>query len=463
MNRTRTADIEVPLPEVSAKDRHRAYPSYRSTETYWIPEIPEGWDFKRLRYVVTFPTKAEVRNMQPTELVSFIPMEAVGEYGGLVLDGTRPLTEVINGYTYFRDGDVLVAKITPCFENGKGAVAGGLLGGIGFGTTELHVLRAGPEILPDFLFYLTVSDDFRRLGTAEMYGAGGQKRVPEDFIKELRHPLPPLPEQRAIAAFLDRETARIDALVAKKERLIALLQEKRTALISHAVTKGLNPDVKMKDSGVEWLGEVPEHWAVVRLRRLGRVDQGCSFPHAFQGQETGEFSWFKVNDMNKGGNEVFLHHAENNVELEIVRRLQAPIFPAGTVVFPRVGAALLTNKRRILPRPAITDDNIFAFIPSAILPQYIYMVLMLVDMASLCSSGLVPTVTFSVINDLYVPLPPKSEQDTIVARIDGECKEIAALISKVDVAITLLREYRTALISAAVTGKIDVREEVPCP
>ena len=100
-----------------------------------------------------------------------------------------------------------------------------------------------------------------------MYGAGGQKRVPEDFIRDLRHPLPSEPEQRAIAAFLDRETARIDALVAKKERLIELLQEKRTALITRAVTKGLDPNVPMKDSGVEWLGEIPAHWEVKPLTK----------------------------------------------------------------------------------------------------------------------------------------------------------------------------------------------------
>jgi type I restriction enzyme S subunit len=95
-----------------------------------------------------------------------------------------------------------------------------------------------------------------------MYGAGGQKRVPGSFVENLPHPLPPVPEQRAIAAFLDRETARVDALVAKNERLIELLQEQRAALITHAVTKGFNPTVCMKESSVEWLGQIPAHWEV---------------------------------------------------------------------------------------------------------------------------------------------------------------------------------------------------------
>ena len=206
-----------------------------------------SWEARRLRYVIsTNPSKAELGSL-PSEMdVSFVPMEAVGEYGGLRLDQSRSLDSIREGYTYFRDGDVVVAKITPCFENGKGAVAERLLNGAGFGTTELHVLRPKPGLDAHFLFYVTLSDRFRKRGEAEMYGAGGQKRVPEEFVREFRHPIPPLPTQRVIAAFLDRETAKIDTLIAKKKRLLALLEEKRTALITQAVTKGLDPVVAMK-------------------------------------------------------------------------------------------------------------------------------------------------------------------------------------------------------------------------
>ena len=143
---------------------------------------------------------------------------------------------------------------------------------------NLHVLRCGPELDRGFAFHLTLTDAFRKLGEAEMYGAGGQKRVPESFVTNLKHPIPPLPEQRAIAAFLDRETAKIDALVSKKERLIELLREKRTALITRAVTKGLDPDAPMKDSGVEWLGEIPAHWEVRRLKTIAAIRYGLGQP-----------------------------------------------------------------------------------------------------------------------------------------------------------------------------------------
>src|SRR5690606_12182304 len=139
------------------------------------------------------------------------------------------IADVGSGYTEFEDGDVVVAKITPCFENGKGALASNLVNGAAFGTTELHVLR--PSALRDcrFLFYVTISHLFRRAGEAEMYGAGGQKRVPPEFCKDLPAVLPPEDEQRAIADFLDRETAKIDTLVARKRMLIERLKEKRTA------------------------------------------------------------------------------------------------------------------------------------------------------------------------------------------------------------------------------------------
>jgi len=169
-------------------------------------------------------------------------MEAIGETGQMAVGQERPIGEVYNGFTYFADGDVVVAKITPCFENGKGALAAGLINGVGFGTTELHVMRALPDVAPRWLLYLTQTHTFRKLGEAEMYGAGGQKRVPEDFIKDHRIALPDLEEQEHIANFLDWKTGQIDALIDKKVGLsgtlkgLDLLAEYRSALITAAVT-----------------------------------------------------------------------------------------------------------------------------------------------------------------------------------------------------------------------------------
>ena len=204
----------------------------------WLGEVPAHWEVRRLRHAVQLnPSKSEVRHLPGKTEVSFLPMEAIGDDGSLDRERSRPISEVESGYTYFRDGDVTIAKITPCFENGKGAVMRDLLGGIGFGTTELIVARPDDAVVSsEYLDRIFNSHPFRRLGEAAMYGAGGQKRVPDDFVRDFAIALPPREEQADIETFLDRETAKIDALVAEQERLIALLKERRSALISAAVT-----------------------------------------------------------------------------------------------------------------------------------------------------------------------------------------------------------------------------------
>jgi type I restriction enzyme S subunit len=203
----------------------------------WLGEAPAHWEVASLRRLVTMnPSKSEVAALNRDIEVSFLPMEAVGEKGQLELDRTRPIREVESGYTYFRDGDVAFAKITPCFENGKGALMRDLVHGIGFGTTELTVVRPHSGALDArFLDWVFRSPIFRLRGEASMYGAGGQKRVPDDFVREFRIAFPKIQEQTAIGDFLDRESCKIDALVGDVERVIGLLKERRSALIAAAV------------------------------------------------------------------------------------------------------------------------------------------------------------------------------------------------------------------------------------
>jgi type I restriction enzyme S subunit len=248
----------------------RPHKRYKPSGRRWLGDVPEHWEVKRIRFVADVnPSKNEVSTVSKDTEVSFVPMEAVGDDGSLVLDRVRTISEVETGYTYFREGDVTFAKITPCFENGKGAVMRGLVGGIGFGTTELTVVRPKPsKTNAEFLYWLLTSAQFRKLGEGAMYGAGGQKRVPDDFLRDFSWAVPPIDEQAAIATFLDHETAKIDSLVEEQKRLVDLLMEKRQAVISHAVTKGLDPNARMKDSGIEWLGAVPAHWEIVALKHL---------------------------------------------------------------------------------------------------------------------------------------------------------------------------------------------------
>ena len=202
----------------------------------WLGDIPAHWVPKRMRFCMrTNPSKGEIK-LNDDELVSFIPMEAVGEFGGLNLDAEKELGEIGGGYTYFADSDVVVAKITPCFENGKGAIARGLKNGIAFGTTELHVMRSDDTLLPDYLFHLTMSHPFRCIGESEMYGAGGQKRVPEIFLKDFRIGLPPVNEQQDIIDYINKVNQKLDLQMSKARDVIDHLTEYRSALITNAVT-----------------------------------------------------------------------------------------------------------------------------------------------------------------------------------------------------------------------------------
>lgn len=204
----------------------------------WLGKVPEHWEVKRLRFVAKLnPSKSETAQLYKEREVSFLPMEVIGDDGSLNLENTRSIVDVKAGYTYFREGDITIAKITPCFENGKGAIMRGLLGGIGFGTTELIVAR--PIISAstrNYLYWLFITTPFRKLGEASMYGAGGQKRVPDDFVRNFTIGLPPIVEQQVIATFLDNQTAKLDTLTTQVQRAINLLQERRSALITAAVT-----------------------------------------------------------------------------------------------------------------------------------------------------------------------------------------------------------------------------------
>ena len=232
--------------------KYQPYPDYKDSGVEWLGEIPEHWVVNRIKNITEInPPKSEVRSLPSGMDVTFLPMEAIGEKGELDISRSKQLGEVLTGYTYVTEGDVMLAKITPCFENGKAAIAKGLLNGVAFATTEVIPLRCLDNADAKFLYYLVTSDPFKSIAEGSMYGAGGQKRVADSFVAEYHFCQPSTSERIKIAAFLDYETARIDQLIAKQRQLIELLKEKRQAVISHAVTKGLNPNAPMKESGVE--------------------------------------------------------------------------------------------------------------------------------------------------------------------------------------------------------------------
>ncbi len=445
---------------------HLPYPAYKDSGVAWLGEVPAHWTRKRLRFVAAFnPSKQEATKLPKQTEVSFLPMEAVGDDGSLDLSRTRPIADVESGYTYFAEGDITFAKITPCFENGKGAIMRGLVNGIGFGTTELTVLRPQACTDPAFLYHLLMSQPFRSLGEATMYGAGGQKRVPDDFVRNFDFAWPPYAEQVAIAAFLDRETARIDALIAKQERLIALLQEKRQALISHAVTKGLDRDAPMKDSGVAWLGKIPAHWQMKKLGHVSGEIQTGPFGSQLHAEEYVEDGIPVINPANIQSGKL---KPDNSCTIDepTFARLQRHALEFGDIVFGRRGemgrCALVTEREAgWLCGTGCLNVRIDR---GAVDPYFISIVLgtpRVKEWLKLQSVGsTMENLNTSILARIDVPVPPIAEQVAITAYIDSEAAKIEMLINKAHLAIDLLREHRTALISAAVTGKIDVRSAV---
>ncbi len=436
-----------------------AYPKYKKSGVKWLGDVPESWDVRRLRFSINSnPVKSEVSHLGFDSLVSFIPMEAVGEQGGMSLNQERQFDEVYSGYTYFADGDIVVAKITPCFENGKGAIAEHLKNGVAFGTTEFHVMRPLEHICRQWLFYLSISDAFRSLGASEMLGAGGQKRIPENFIKDFRIGIPLLSEQQKIANFLDWKTGQIDALITKKKLLIEKLKEKRIALVTHAVTKGLDPNAKMKDSGIPWLGEVPEHWEGRRLKFFAkRVFTGTTPPSAESHYyEDPTVNWFTPSDFGDEG--TMLSDSERKLNVVAVEDGSVRLFEQSCVLVVSIGATLGRIGMALPPFSCNQQINII-ITEKTIKPKFLFYSLLVQKEAMKIISN---STTLGIMNQdktkqLELSVPDIDEQNKIVSMIESNAKQLDSLMEKNQQLIEKLTEYRTALITAATTGKINVQ------
>ena len=409
-------------------------PPYSPPSAGRLENISATWEVTRLRFCATInPTPAEIRGIANDTVVSFVPMEAVGENGGLNLEQTHPLGYVAKGYTYFRDNDVVIAKITPCFENGKGALVNGLRNGLGFGTTELHVLRPFPCLDRKYLFYLTLSHAFRKIGASYMYGAGGQKRVPDDFIRDFRIALPPPPEQHAIAAFLDRETTRLDALIEKKQRQIELLQEKRIALIHDAIHNSSTRTMRIGHVADQIFRPIPrkddDTYTPVGLYNWGR---GIFHKEPTAGAELGDsnFFWLDADDLILSG--------------------QFAWEGAVALTSEKDKGCVATHRYPILRgNPGVMETAyLFAFFTTKTGD-------FLLNEHSRGAAGRNRPLNAGTLLKESIPVPPLETQSRVSAHVYFE-RRIVPIIER---AIQLLQEYRTSLISAAVTGKIDVRKE----
>jgi len=419
---------------VSGQGRFRAYPEYMDSDVEWLGEAPAHWKVKRLKYVAPLSTDRWRETMAD---LPYYGLEHIESATGRLASSPETSAsgederESEGTSSLFRAGDVLFGKLRPYLAKvWKPSFEGRC-------STELLVLRGNGEVTAPVLAYQLLSPAFIRWINSMTYGTK-MPRANAAQVKGAYVVVAPPREQRAIAAFLDRETAKIDALVAKKERLIELLQEKRAALISHAVTKGLDPSVPMKESGVEWLGEIPAHWMAKHLRWAIMFQRGHDLP-------TDEREEGQVPIVSSSG---------------ISSTHSRAVAKAPGIVTGRYGTIgqfhLITQDYWPL------NTTLYSIDLRGNDPRFLLYMLTHLSPLFLLNAvkSAVPGVDRNDIHPTRTAVPPLGEQLGIVAFLDRETAKIDALAAKVREGIERLREYRTALISAAVTGKIDVRGEV---
>ena len=424
-----------------------SYPLYKQSGISWYEDIPQGWDVKPL-FALANECSLSNKGMIEDNLLSL-------SYGNVINkninsnDGLLP--ESFETYQVVEPDDI-VLRLTD-LQNDKRSLRSAIVKERGIITSAYLAIRP-TNIDPTFLNYLLRAYDLTKV----FYSMGGGLRQSMKFsdVKRLPLILPSVVEQKSITLFLDGETAKIDALIAAQEKLIDLLKEKRQAVISHAVTKGIDPKVKMKDSGVEWLGEIPEHWDVRKGAAIGSLF-GSEQISEEDISEIGEFPYLKVGSLSTDSFEIA------NWDWFISKKGSEKIrLRKNYIIFPKRGAAIFLNKVNIVDKLSAIDPNLMGWVIFEIAhPKFIGFVLKTRKLEQLADVSTVPQINNKHISPELFPLPPLSEQIKIVNFIEYELLKISSLLSTAEMVIKLLQERRSALISAAVTGQIDVRNYQP--
>ena len=400
----------------------------------------------RLKYLISLSPSVSETPISLKDKVSFIPMDSIHDGLGGIDPSRRILLQEakIGSYNYLSNGDVLLAKVTPCFENGKKGLAENLFNGVGFATSEVFVLRPNTsKILPQFLIYLLSSVDFRSDAIMSMTGSGGLKRISAEAVRNLHVSITDVSLQASIVQFLDHETTRIDRLIKKNNRFIELLNAKRTALIYQTVTKGLEVAVPMKASSIQWIGDIPNTWKLVRIGNL--------FTERKQ----------KVSD--KDYRPLSVTKTGIHPQLESVAKTDdgdnRKLVRAGDFVInsrsDRKGSSGVSSLEKALINIVLELKNITPEFCNYVLKSHAF-----VEEYYRMGHGIVAdlwTTPFDKMRTIIMPLPSIKEQHAIAAFLDRETTRIDSIVAKTQRSIELLKEKRTALITAAVTGRIDIK------
>jgi type I restriction enzyme S subunit len=422
------------------------YPEYKDSGVEWIGEIPAHWKTKRFRYVFQ-----ECNDKIDGEI--FGEMLSVSGYRGIEIknyddDNRRRIEDELQGYRIVRKGQLVINTMWMNYA------------GLGVSEFDGHVspayraFKIMSYINKRYAHHLLRSERYVKGYTSYLTGIRPNSlQMSREDLMNLPVLLPSPEEQSAIAAFLDQETGKIDALVAEQERLIALLKEKRQAVISQAVTKGLNPNAPMKDSGIEWLGQVPAHWETRKVSHLFCAGKG----------KNGQMLTKEFCAVNEGPYPVYSGQTEDEGVMGTWYEFEFDFGEIGVLFCTTVGARAM-HLKQLYGRFSLSQNCMIVWPTDSrcITRFFFYHFQPLFQWErSLIPDHMQPSFRMEDLYSFLIGVPPITEQNAIVEFLDSETQKIDTLITEATQAITLLRERRAALISAAVTGKIDVRSLAP--
>jgi len=403
----------------------------------WVREIPSDWFEKKLRYLVKLRGEKSVT----TDYKKYVGLENImsqtGQYvqTGIEVDLTENLT--------FEVGDILFGKLRPYLRKYWRAEFSGTA------SSEFVIIK-GSSLNLNFLFWAIQSDSFINDVDSSTYGSK-MPRASWEYMKNIKLPFPKsIEEQAKIADFLDKKVAQLDKVKSLLEEQIKTLEDYRQSLIYETVTKGLDKTVPLKDSGVDWIGQIPEGWGVKPIKYCSRFQRGFGFPVELQGNDDGEIPFYKVSDLRGNSDEICI--SKNYVDLQTAKQNAWVIVPSGAIIAPVIGAALLNNNRKISTVPFISDNNTLAIIPNN-KNKYFYYLFKVIDMNWFNNSSTIPAVNISKLANQIVPTPKEEEQKQIADFLEVQIIKIDKLIEIKQKQINNINQQRQTLIYDVVTGK----------
>ena len=428
------------------------YPSYKNSGVEWLGDVPEHWQVKPNKYV--FKIQKRIAGTLGFNVLS------ITQKGLKIKDIESNAGQMAQDYSKYQ-----IVNIGDFAMNHMDLLTGWIdiakVKGVTSPDYRVFEVR-NKKVNKEYFLHLFQLGYRNKILFAFGQGAAqmGRWRLQSETFNTLKMPFPSIEEQEKIVAFLDTETARIDNLIAKQEKLIELLEEQRKSIISHAVTKGLNPNAPMKDSGVEWLGEVPEHWKIGKLKRwFNTVSGGTPNSNNYaKYYKNGTHPWLRTTDLNNG----ILTSFEIGITDEAIKESSCKYVPEDSVLIAMYGGDGTIGKNALLKFKSTINQAICALIPNSHFnPEYTFFYIQFYRpywMVNAMGGRKDPNINQQQIQDAYFVLPPFNEQNKIVDFLKKEHSRIDSLVLKQNQLIEKMKEYRASIISHAVTGKINVQE-----